>query len=347
MMHVADGNPVTVISLIENNGVVRTTRTRNAAFASIQPEIVGVCGTDRHLFEGRLPAPAGTVIGHEIVGHVETLPPEFPLVADWDVRVGDRVVIAPGISCQRCPHCLRYGMYCQRRKLYGLGSAGHGIHGGLSDTVELLPDTRLFRVPDRLPAQRAVFIEPVACGVRAMHTASLTVGPLSGRRALIVGFGGIGLAVATVAAYAGAHVEICELDGLRQQVAERLGFPVATPSQVEPGSYDLAVECAGVPAAFAGAVRAVRPGGTVIEMGNFADAGPGEVPVAEICQRDIRVAGVSETRDADFRVAVDVVAHSPVDLAAAIGAVHRFQDLDAPEVLFTKWDVLKQVVCFD
>lgn len=343
----ADGDQVTVISLLENHSVIRTTRTRSLSYASLRPEIVGVCGTDRHIFEGRLPAPTGTVIGHEIVGHVETLPPEFPLVADWDVRVGDRVVVAPGISCQRCQHCLRYGMYCQRRKLYGLGSAGDGVHGGLSSTVELLPDTRLFRVPDSLPARRAVFIEPVACGVRAMHTASLTAGPLSGRRALVVGFGGIGLAVATVAAFAGAHVEICDPDDLRRRVADQLGFPVTTPARVEPGAYDVAVECAGVPAAFAGAVRAVRLGGTVIEMGNFADAGAGEVPVAEICRRDIRVAGVSETRDADFRVAVDVVVRSPIDLAAAVGTAHRFQDLDAPEVLFTKWDVLKQVVCFD
>ena len=43
--------------------------------AIIQVEASGICGSDLHIFHGRVPVEAGTTIGHEYVGTVLTVSP--------------------------------------------------------------------------------------------------------------------------------------------------------------------------------------------------------------------------------------------------------------------------------
>jgi len=321
----------------------RSTRTVSPGAPTLSVEAVGVCGTDRQIFHGVLPVPEGTVLGHEVIGVIGHLPDPEVLVAEWQPESGDRVVLAPGVSCLRCRSCLRYGMYCERRRLYGLGTDGPGPHGGMSRTIELFPGTRVFRVPDDLDIRRAIFIEPLACAVRAVATALPVTGALIGRRVVVVGFGPMGLAVATVARMHGAQVAILDPDPTRCEFAATLGFTVVEPGSGADRAVDLAVECAGTPAAFDRAVGLVRPGGTVVEMGNFGDTGAGGVAPSDICLRDLRVLGTSVTRDEDFFTAIDVAVRSPVDLAAAVNRIWSWDELLRPDDLF---DIQKTAPAF-
>ena len=60
-----------------------------------------ICGTDLHIYEGRLGDGARLVIGHEPLGIVER-------VGDGvtNVRVGDRVTVPTHICCGFCSNCV-------------------------------------------------------------------------------------------------------------------------------------------------------------------------------------------------------------------------------------------------
>jgi threonine dehydrogenase-like Zn-dependent dehydrogenase len=102
----------------------------------------------------------------------------------------------------------------------------------------------------------------------------------------------------------------------------------------------------GSSSAFDLVARAVRCGGTVVEMGNFADSGPTQVTPAEICRRNLRISGVTETRDEEISTAVAVVSSTPIDLSHAVTRVVRWPDLGHLPALFDGTGQFKQMVRF-
>lgn len=71
----------------------------------------GVCGTDVHIWKGRLPQNTPLVIGHEFLGEVIALPEDG---CDCALKVGDQVIYVAAIPCGKCllvPH-RRLGQLC-------------------------------------------------------------------------------------------------------------------------------------------------------------------------------------------------------------------------------------------
>ncbi|HEX5898679.1 MAG TPA: alcohol dehydrogenase catalytic domain-containing protein, partial [Solirubrobacteraceae bacterium] len=66
----------------------------------LRPEVVGVCGSDVHLFHGRLGQVFPRVQGHEISAVVEAVGSRVD-----DVRPGDRVAVWPVLACGACYPC--------------------------------------------------------------------------------------------------------------------------------------------------------------------------------------------------------------------------------------------------
>ena len=62
--------------------------------AIIEIEATGVCGSDLHIFHGRVPVDPGTTIGHEYVGTVTAVGDAVTRVA-----VGDRVLGCFLVAC--------------------------------------------------------------------------------------------------------------------------------------------------------------------------------------------------------------------------------------------------------
>src|SRR3989442_12787744 len=82
-----------------------------------------ICGTDLHIYEGRMGEVNGMVIGHEPLGVVEEVGS-----AVVSIRKGDRVVVPTHICCGFCYNCVRgYSASCLTTNP---GSAGGG--GGFS-----------------------------------------------------------------------------------------------------------------------------------------------------------------------------------------------------------------------
>lgn len=92
--------------------------------AIIKVSSAAICGSDLHMYEGRSPAEAGTVFGHEIMGIVEEIGD-----AVQQIKVGDRVVLPFNIGCGLCFDCTRgFTNACLNLNPDGIG-AGYGYAG--------------------------------------------------------------------------------------------------------------------------------------------------------------------------------------------------------------------------
>src|SRR5439155_8714162 len=120
---------------------------------TLRVEAAGVCGTDMHIVERRVPVPSPVALGHEIVGVVECLDKPCDVIADGPLTEGDRVLVAPGVECGRCPGCWTRRS-CEARRLYGLTmpyGEGASSYGGFSQYLTLVPGSRVYKLPSNLP----------------------------------------------------------------------------------------------------------------------------------------------------------------------------------------------------
>jgi threonine dehydrogenase-like Zn-dependent dehydrogenase len=319
--------------------------------ALLRVETTGVCGTDHHIWAGKIDVPLPQLLGHEVIGRIERLPDGHGLVADGELAAGDRVLIAPGVPCGGCDGCRTDGR-CLDRPCYGLTMTGDGLTGGFAPYMSLLPGTRVFAVPETLAAARVVFAEPLACVLSALRKA---YGPRyvpAGRDGLVLGFGVIGLCSAIAIDASGGSATVVEYDPTRRELASALGFSAV--GSVEEaaelararGGFPLVVDAAGTPAAFKSGLELLGWSGTLIEIGNFADLGEIAVKPSEICLRDLRVVGSGETFYEDFAPAIALVGSTAVELERAITDVHRFDTLLNPSELFTVRAAGKAMVTF-
>lgn len=319
--------------------------------ALLRVETTGVCGTDHHIWAGRIDVPLPLLLGHEVIGRLERLPDDHGLVADAPPAAGDRVLIAPGVPCGACDGCDGGGR-CLDRPCYGLTMTGDGLTGGFSPYMTLLPGTRVFGVPEQLPAERVVFAEPMACVLSALRKAFGAHYVPAGLDGLVLGFGVIGLCSAVAIAAAGGTATIVEYDPTRRELAASLGFETldsveqAAAAAAVRGGFPLVVDAAGTPAAFASALDLLAWSGTLVELGNFADLGEVAIKPSDICLRDLRIVGSGETFYEDFPPAIALVGDTAVDLARAITDVHSFDALDDPSDLFTVRAAGKAMVSF-
>ena len=85
--------------------------------AIVRVDVTGVCGSDLHIYHGRLKIEPGFTIGHEYVGTVVEAGE-----AVNRVKVGDRVAGCFLTACGTCFHCMR-GEYqrCMEARSFGLG----------------------------------------------------------------------------------------------------------------------------------------------------------------------------------------------------------------------------------
>lgn len=317
--------------------------------ALLQVEATGVCGTDHHIYAGRIVVPTPCLLGHEVIGRLVRLPDDHALVgpdpAHPPLALGDRVLIAPGVPCGDCEGCARTGR-CLDRPCYGLTMAGTGLTGGFAPLMELHPGTRVYPVPEATPRERAVFAEPLACVLSALRKAFGAQYVPAGMDGIVLGFGAIGICAAVAIHAAGGRATVVEPHANRRALAQELGFAALAGVDEATHPVPLVVDAAGTPTAFAAALELLAWSGTLIEVGNFADLGPIPIKPSDICLRDLRIVGSGETFYEDFAPAIALVGETPIDLPRAITDVHEFAAVADPSDLFTVRAAGKALVAF-
>src|ERR687890_443220 len=165
----------------------------------IKPLLCGICGSDLGTLSAEsspyfspIPSPP-FVMGHEILGEV--------VEDNSGFAVGERVVVEPALGCEvrgkepPCAYCAsgRYALCVNVAK----GDISPGIQtgfcrdtgGGWSEGTLVAHPSQLYRVPDEVPDETAVIIEPLACAVHA----ALGAAPDPDDTTLVIGAGSVGL----------------------------------------------------------------------------------------------------------------------------------------------------------
>jgi len=203
----------------------------------VQVKSAGICGSDLHLLEMKLPLPY--IAGHEIAGVLDD---------------GTPVAVEPIIPCGQCAYC-KDGNYNLCRFLITLGI---GRNGGMADEV-IVPERSLVYLPSNIDVKDACLIEPLAVAVHGLRKASV-----NGKgRVAVIGGGTIGLSVIAVAVSSYDEVGLSARYDHQIEAGSLLG------ARELDGLYDLVVECSGTESAVNRAVELCRPNGKILLLGTY------------------------------------------------------------------------------
>ncbi len=235
--------------------------------AMVRVTEVGVCGSDLKMYKGGHPVHRPPLtLGHELIGEIEALPDGY----SGGLAEGEPVAVFPAIFCGAC-HACRNGRpnICPRMRLIG----GHET-GGMSSRISV-PVDNLLRIPDALPADRRILIEPMAVAVHGANRAALA----AGETAVVIGAGPVGLMTALVLRAKGAErVVIAEISGSAIERARAFGFDEALDLNAADLVEHLAVlgfeegvevvlDCAGAPDTPVEGMDGLVPGGRLLLVG--------------------------------------------------------------------------------
>jgi 2-desacetyl-2-hydroxyethyl bacteriochlorophyllide A dehydrogenase len=250
--------------------------------ALVRVEASGICGSDLHIYHGRVPVEPGFTIGHEFVGTVVAAGEDVERVA-----VGDRVLGTFHTACATCTSCLRGDYHrCRNGQTFGHGANLGDLQGAQAELL-LVPRANLTlrRVPEGMSADVALFAGDVmGTGYHSIAHAEMKAGDT----VAVLGLGPVGLC-AVQAAIAGGAVEVFAVDTVaeRLEMAGRFGATPLHLTEEDPKKavraateglgVDVVVDAVGDPGPLALAVSLARDAGTVSGIGAYA--GKGEVPL--------------------------------------------------------------------
>jgi L-idonate 5-dehydrogenase len=283
----------------------------------------GICGSDLHYFRhgrtGDFVVETPLVLGHEVAGEIVEIAGQAP-----GLKVGDRVAVNPSRWCGHCAYC-REGRPNLCENIYFMGSASKKPHmqGGFASIFDATP-AQCMPIPREIPLTAAALAEPLSVCLHAVRRA----GAVEGRRALLFGAGPIGLLTLLAARLAGmAEIAVVDIAAAPLAFANRLGADHVVDisggdgplkSLVAERSFDVAFEVSGTAAGLASAIRNVRRGGTVVQIGNLP-GGQIQVPANAVMAREIDLRGSFRFGE-EFSEAVRLIVDKKVDVLALVTA---------------------------
>lgn len=290
----------------------------------VRVDAVTICGTDLHILGGDVPAVTpGRILGHEAVGTVAAVGSAVQTLA-----VGDRVLVSCISACGSCRYC-RDGSYGQCR---GGGGwiLGHLVDGTQAEYVRVpFADNSTYKVPAGVSDEQMITLADT------LPTA-YEVGVLNGRVrpadvVAIVGAGPIGLAaIVTASLFSPSRIVAIDVADSRLKAAREFGADVVVnsadtdPTQViaeltDGLGADVVMEAVGRAETFEQAVRLVRPGGHVANIGVHGE--PATLHLEDIWIKNLTLTtGLVDTYSTP--TLIDLVASNRLDTAPMI--THRF-----------------------
>lgn len=302
----------------------------NAGEALVRVLACTICGSDLHTYGGRRTAPSPSILGHEIIGSIESLGTGAPLEDRNGLLLapGDRVTWTITSSCGRCFFCLnQLPQKCESGIKYGheLLQPGRELTGGLAEYCVLAAGTSIFRIPDSLSDEAVC---PANCATATVVAALRAAGDLREKAVLIQGAGMLGVtACALLRVMGAAEIICCDVNPARLRKAEEFGATrVAHPADVSAtvrsatGKYgvDVALEMSGSPAAFATGVPLLRIGGIYLLVGGVFPAPPVAVQIEDVIRRLLVIRGVHNYTPEDLRTALAFLGENHFSFASLI-----------------------------
>ncbi|HKV43147.1 MAG TPA: zinc-binding dehydrogenase [bacterium] len=349
----------------------------------VRMELSGICGTDKHTYQGYTTQYAGTatpreipfpiIQGHENVGTVAAIGGDgrYEDFEGTPLCVGDRVVVGANVVCGRCYYCRHDFPYyfCERMVDYGnnmTAATPPHLFGGWSQFLYVVPGSFLVRVPDELPSEIAVLTEVMAVTVGLDRAKQFSAVPnesfLFDDTVVVLGVGPLGMCHVIKARMLGAGTLIAvDLSAHRLDMAKRLGADyVVNAAQTTAAQRlgfvrdlthgrgpDVVIECAGVPQVIPEALEMLRVGGMLVEAGNFSDLGDVAIsPHRHLCSKNVRIIGVGGEEAAAYGPSMRQMARymQHHPLREFVSHRYRLEDVEAAVLKSIAPDSMKVVI---
>ncbi len=268
-----------------------------AHYALIRVLAAGICNTDLELQRGYYDF-CGTP-GHEFVGQV--------VHAATPALVGKRVVGEINLTCGDCEPCRRnQARHCQARKV--LGILGHP--GAFAEYLTL-PECNLHIVPDQIPTEAAVFVEPLAAACTILDQIRST----AGEPVAVLGDGKLGLLIVYALQAHGVNVTLFGRHEASLAWARTFGARSSLGTDRPRKSFATIVEATGSEKGLGEAIEMVRPQGTIVMKSTIHSRV--SVDTARLVVDEITLVG---SRCGRFEPALDLLHDRSSDLISLIAA---------------------------
>ena len=276
----------------------------------------GICGSDLHYYHhggfGTVRLKEPMILGHEVAGEIVAVGPGVE-----GLSVGDRVAVSPSRPDWNDVYA-REGLanHSLGMRFYGSAMPFPHIQGVFREQL-VAEAAQCARVPDHVSDAAAAMAEPLAVCLHAVARA----GSLLGKRVLVTGCGPIGVLVILAARRAGA-AEIVATDiaaaclahaeraGADRVVDVSGGSTALDADAANKGSFHVAFEASGAPAALLEAIRLVRPRGIIVQVGIGGDV---TLPLNVLVAKEIDLRGTFRFHD-EFFWAVDLIGKGLIDV---------------------------------
>ncbi len=222
----------------------------------------GICGSD--VMEWYRIKKAPRVLGHEITGEIV----EVGKGVDR-YKIGNRVFVSHHVPCNTCRYCLNgHHTVCDtlRRTNFDPGGFAEYIR-----VPKINVDRGVFLLPEEVPFEDGVFIEPLACVLRGQRLAKFN----PGQTVFVIGSGISGVLHIALARASGAgRIIASDINEYRLKAAKKFGADEAIHAkEVNPSKIreinkgrlvDLVIVCSGTISGYSQALQSVDRGGTVL-----------------------------------------------------------------------------------
>lgn len=249
----------------------------------LKVETCGICAGDTKAFAG---APsfwggdgnppyikAPMIPGHEFVGRVVEIGTNVK--GNW--KLGDRICPEQIVPCGECIFC-RTGRHwmCEKHDLYGFQN---NVNGGMAEYVKLTPQSLNYLVPNDIPIEKAVLIEPYGCSFHCVERAQIKITDV----VVLSGAGTLGLGMVGAIKQSNPKLFIVlDMNTKRLELAKKFGADIVmNPGKMDviseikklTGGYgcDVYIEATGHPSSVQQGLEAIRKMGTFVEFSVFGD----------------------------------------------------------------------------
>ncbi len=276
--------------------------------ALIRVTLAGICNTDYEITKGYMGYVG--ILGHEFVGVVEEVNGEDKSL------VGKRVVaeISYGCNNPECEWCAKKNYrHCPERHTLGIWRKD-----GCFAEYMTMPTNVLFEVPENVPDEQAVFVEPLAAACEI--TEQLHIEPTA--KVLVLGDGKLGLTTALTlhaqnfdVLLVGKHqnkLDIAKVQGVKTQLLNEF-----TPQKI----YDVVVEATGTASGFETSMSLTKPRGVLVLKSTVATGK--ELNLAPIVIDEITVLG---SRCGQFAPALRLLKNNRIDFKPFISGIYSIDN---------------------
>ncbi|HLI45909.1 MAG TPA: alcohol dehydrogenase catalytic domain-containing protein [Geobacterales bacterium] len=304
----------------------------------------GICGTDLEKYEGDFITPP--VLGHEVVGVIEEIGQKVE-----GLEKGSRVFVHHHVPCRVCYYCLRGDFtLCDQFSKVNLDPCGLSEYFRVPS--QIIERKGVFKLSNNIDTERATFIEPLACCIRAVNKIS----PQIGDKIAIYGSGPAGLLLLMLLTRIyGTDVAAIDINDLRLDKAEKIGAALTiNPTRRDISNtikawsndrgVDIAIVATSSTEATKQAIKTLRKGGKLCLFGSPKKGAEIPLDLSYIFINEIKIIPTYSTTEYEIYQAISLLEKGIIAPEHMI--THRFrleQSVDALEIT-RRGDAIKTII---